>query len=748
MSNFYPRWIFKLRYTLLPVLLLLMVAVPPARSQLQELDLDRIKQATVFILQVRTDGDQFVITCVGSGTIVSAGGLVLTNAHHTVQSRDCNGDALIVAMSVRPDEPPVPRYRASVTQVNPGIDLALLRIDRELDGRLLNPDDLPLLPFVELADSATLSLDATITVIGYPDIGNEGAAAARGTIIGFMAEPSGGERSWIKTTAIIPGTMSGGGAYDLEGRLIGIPTTAPTRATVPGNQCKLVQDTNRDGIINNADSCVPVGDLITAIRPSNFARPLIRAATLNLDIDIFTAPTFQASGLEQPTISRLFFAPSVTSGTPISVVGSLPTGTSSLYLFFDYNNMTPETVYELRVSIDGLPSDTFSLQPVRWSGGSSGMWYIGSSGQRWPNGVYEFRLFVDGIAAGTRTIVVGTSPEPGPAFSNVVFGLLDLQGNILGNGYVLPAGPTATARFIYQNMTNGLPWTVIWYYNGQQIARSDDTWQDDASGAKTVSLQPAGGLVPGNYRVELAIEGRLSATADFVIAGAQEGAIPQVFTDTHFTTAASPQEAVLAAPISTFPNTVTSLYTLFDWQFIAPGTLWTMRWSVDGEAFYEQTVPWNSAESGQDFLTRLSSPTTIPDGTYSFDLFVNGVQLDSAAAVVGIGQLPIDRFARATGVKLTGRIVDAETGHGIEGVTFILISEDFSIAEFVWDQEQIYDLAVTDRNGDFEISRPLQLTAPYSVLIAAQGYLPVAADGFTIQENQPVELLIPLTRDG
>ena len=66
---------------------------------------------------------------------------------------------------------------------------------------------------------------------------------------------------------------------------------------------------------------------------------------------------------------------------------------------FDYLNMTPETVYEVRVTIDGIPTPDVSLAPVRWSGGERGLWYIGSSGQVLPNGVYEFTLVINAIAA-------------------------------------------------------------------------------------------------------------------------------------------------------------------------------------------------------------------------------------------------------------------------------------------------------------------------------------------------------------
>lgn len=748
---------FRLRRAALLLATLLVIggaALPYQHADAQDVsfDLERVQRATVLVMQARSTGSSLAITCVGSGTIVSRDGLILTNAHNTVTGTNCPGDTLIIALSVRLGEAPIPRYQAEIVQADAGIDLALLRITRQNDGRLIAAGSLAL-PFVELADSSQLQLDSTITVVGYPGIGDDPIGAVRGTINGFAAEPSGGEKSWIKSSTEIPAIMSGGGAYDQEGRLIGVPTTAPISGFSPEATCITLQDTNNDGLINRSDICIPIGSTLNSLRPSNFARPLLRAASLGLSVEAVTS--FPALPIESgtPTFRRLFFSPSVNeAGMPTTVIRSLPAGINSLYLFFDYANMTPETVYELRVTIDGIPNPTFSLSPVRWSGGRRGLWYVGSSDQPWPNGLYDFTLFIDGIAADSARLLIGTPATDDPVMSDIVFGIADVRGNVLGNGFVLPTGNTASARFLYRNMIDGAPWTAIWYYEGVEVFRTPEgtVWTDGPNGAKTIPIQDPNGLLPGNYRLELYVEDRLSATSDFTLAGAQEGASALIFADPHYTTAATPQEAVTAASISTFSAGTESIYALFDWQQIAPGTLWTMRWLVDGEVFFQQTQPWNGTQTGNDYLMRLFGQGGVPDGTYRLDLLVNRVQFVSIQSRVGIGQLPIDRFALATGAQMRGQILDFDTGLGIPGVTFVLISEDYSIADFTrdWNQEQVYAIATTDRNGRFEIDRPLQFNVPYSVLITAEGYLPIAADGIEIaSEDNPIDMQIYLSKD-
>ena len=181
------------------------ITLSVAGQSVASLDIDRIKRATVFIYQARNQDNDLLITCVSTGTIVSYDGLILTNAHSTVQSSTCNGNTLIIAINVDLNEPPIPKYRAEVAQVDEGVDLALLQITRELDGRLIAQGALPTLPFVEIADSSEVAIDQNITVVGYADINNQSVDETRGTITAFIAEPSGGNRAWFKTRATIPG---------------------------------------------------------------------------------------------------------------------------------------------------------------------------------------------------------------------------------------------------------------------------------------------------------------------------------------------------------------------------------------------------------------------------------------------------------------------------------------------------------------------------------------------------------------
>lgn len=738
----------------LTLIVALLLGIPfVASAQTIGFDEDRIRRATVFIVQVDPTGVTPVITCASTGTLVSRTGLILTNAHSTVTGDNCSGTDLIIAIGGSTDAPPVPTFRASILQANPGLDIALLQIDRQIDGRLINTVAMEL-PFVELADSSALRLDNTLIIFGYPDMGDSAVQVTRGTVTGFSAEPIGGNQSWIKTNVTLTGTMTGGGAYDQTGRLVGIPTTAPVIGVSPEARCLSLQDTSLDGVINSNDRCVPLGGTINALRPSNFASPLLRAATLRLDLRSANAPLAAAVPSGAPAFNRLFFSPTVNeAGMPSSVVRSLPAGTESVYLFFNYINMTPETVYELRVTNNGVENATFSLSPVRWSGGTNGLWYLGSSGQPWSNGDYDFTLLINGVVADSARLRVGSSAETLPTFSDIAFGIENAGGGVVGNGFVLPTGSIASARFIYRNMTAGTRWASIWYYEGNEALRETLEWTDGESGTKVIRIQDPSGLLPGSYRLELYIDigqgFRLAATSDFTLAGAQVGDFARIFENAHFTTASTATEARTTPPLTSFTTNTETIYALFDWSQIRPGTLWTMRWLVDNERFFEQTIPWAAAENGEDFLMSLSVPGGVPDGRYTMQLLINGIVFGQAEARVGIGQLTIDRLAQATGIQMRGQVFDAQTGEGIAGASIVLISDLFNVSEFTesWDQTQVFAETTTDRQGRFILERLLQPTAPYSLFIVADGYLPISADGLEVAADSPVlDIPIYMTR--
>lgn len=741
-----------LALTLTIALLAAQPAILPVRAQ-TVVDFTTIARATVYITSVYEVAGRRVVSCTASGTLVSADGLILTNAHAVVDSERCRVEDIAISVAVRLTEPPVLTYYAEVVSYDLGLDLAVLRIAQLIDGRRVEMNTLSL-PFVELGDSRRLRLDDTITVFGYEGIGDQTITLSRGTIIGFIAEARGGEQAWLKTSATILGPMAGGGAYNSAGQLIGIPTTAPASDPAAVLDCRQVQDTNGDGLVDSRDRCIPVGGFINALRPSHLARGLVRAARLGI-IDGGHMASAQvaaaAAAAGEPSFGPIFFAPSINeAGQPTMFVTRLPSGASSLYLCFEYRNMRPGITYELRTTRNGDSAPAVSQAPMLWSGGVNGFWYIGSSGQVWQNGVYEFALLIEGRVVQTARITIGGAPEPTPSFSDIVFGLLDSSGNVIGSGYTLGVSNVVSARFIFRDMMAGLPWAAIWYYEGIELRRDGGSWNLGPSGSQTINI--TGDLLPGRYRLELYVEDRLTAAANLILAGGQEGVFARILSNPRFSSSISGGSP--GGPVTeSFSAGISDLYAFVDWQQLAPGTPWTYRWLVDGEVFFEHTEAWAVPESGADFWVRLSSERGLPDGAYRLDILLGGQLFISQVARVGLGQLPVTTGNLATGVQAGGVVVDALTGEGIPGVLFIVLKAQFSVADFVWDESQVFGMSMTDSRGRFELDRLLPYGELYSVVIVTDGYLPVVADAISLDPADPelvdgrLEFRLELNRD-
>ncbi len=126
----------------------------------------------------------------------------------------------------------------------------------------------------------------------------------------------------------------------------------------------------------------------------------------------------------------------------------------------------------------------------------------------------------------------------------------------------------------------------------------------------------------------------------------------------------------------------------------------------------------------------------------------------TATIKVGLGQLPVGTFASAEGVLVSGQITDAETGEGIPGAMFLVLKSEYSIEDFTWDSTQVLGVSLADNTGHFQIPVLLPRGTEddpllYSVVVRAEGYLPISADGIKVvtETKSPVELNVEMNRN-
>ncbi len=710
----------------------------------------QMEQSVVQIIAVDEGrGGKLLPKWSGTGTIISPDGLILTNSHVAMPRLIWDDpmfdyDLLIVALAASPDEPPEPTYLAEVAQYDASLDLAVLRIVQTLDGSPVNTKRLKL-PAVSLGDSDTLATGDELEIFGYAGPAGEPVGSAVGSVAGFSSGRGIKGRAWIRTDAKVEGGYSGGPAVGQDGKLMGVVAAGAATSADEVVQCRYDEDTNGDGVVDQNDTCSATGGAIGTLRPINLALPLIKAATSAVGPEPTPVPQPQPTRKPpavEASVSRLIFAPDIDEyEQPVTVVEALPSGAEALYLFFDYEGFEDGASWQPLLIFDGeTQEDVWSAG--QWEGGSQGTWWVGITGDpELDDGTYEFVITYEGEELESATIEVGGPEEEYPAFSHIVFS----GGG--EEGYLLPGGiKEIEVTFEYANMTRNTAWSYIGYYQGEEIARGEGKPFTRASGTASLPLSSETGFEPGVYRLELYIEDRLAATADCLVGekGAKELFGPITFAE------GIDRRGNPVRPGTTFKSGIKELYAFFDYQGMQDGWEWGWQWSIDGEPLKLQNRTWQDGESGQNEWIRLRSDDALPEGEYQLDLFVEGEMVQSGTCTIaGRGPRPTPTpKPPEDGVEVYGRITDAETGRGIAGAYFVVLQPGITVADFEGDEADIYSIAQTDRKGNFKLPDPLVRGETYSIIVAAEGYRPIAEDDVYVSEDveSPVEVNVELRR--
>lgn len=81
-----------------------------------------------------------------------------------------------------------------------------------------------------------------------------------------------------------------------------------------------------------------------------------------------------------------------------------------------------------------------------------------------------------------------------------------------------PPGPTRIyAVFEYANITPGMAFSFMWYFDGEEALGDKTTWDAKPTGRTWVNIDHPDGLPIGKYDVELLIDGNVLQTGSFVI---------------------------------------------------------------------------------------------------------------------------------------------------------------------------------------------------------------------------------------
>lgn len=194
---------------------------------LDRYEIEQIAHSVVLLANIRNNR----VRSTGTGTIITPDGLILTNAHVVD-----NGQTLLVGVLEDLNDPPEFQFVGEVVSLNESIDVALVAIRYDVEGRSINTAnlDLPYIP-TTLHPEDVYRGDA-IYIFGYPGIGDDYLVVTTGSIVSVENGDVDGQRLpvWYRTDAEIAPGNSGGLAVNGNGEFVGIPTFVQTEGQTGG----------------------------------------------------------------------------------------------------------------------------------------------------------------------------------------------------------------------------------------------------------------------------------------------------------------------------------------------------------------------------------------------------------------------------------------------------------------------------------------------------------------------------------
>ena len=198
-----------------------------------------------------------------SGVVFPTAEFIITNDHVVSANEECTPDVIEIWLTTNDSQSVKKVYNAEVINADYGSDLGILRITN------LGDNVEGLVPL----EAAPLSIIGDeILVYGFPGIAGDSLTVSTGIVSGFINQSG---SSWIKTDASISGGSSGGPAVTRERKLIGIVSQAGSSTEGELVDCRLVEDTNKDGNVDENDTCVPIGSTFFLLVPVERIQNLI-----------------------------------------------------------------------------------------------------------------------------------------------------------------------------------------------------------------------------------------------------------------------------------------------------------------------------------------------------------------------------------------------------------------------------------------------------------------------------------------
>ena len=245
-------------------------------------------------------------------------------------------------------------------------------------------------------------------------------------------------------------------------------------------------------------------------------------------------------------------------------------------------------------------------------------------------------------ATWTSVPVIPTRTQPPPPVNTRFHNLRFAANPGAAPQVVYPVGTGEVfAVWEYSGMNQGDLVQRAWRYNGSNWLNREEVWNLAARGASgtvtdvSVFDKAIGGLTPGDYQLDLFVNGVWQSGGSFTILPRPTDGQPN-FSNLYF--AANPN-----APAQTsFPAGIEQVYAIWNYSNMGVSDVVKRQWAWNGPVWLEREETWDYFHYGPDgVVTDVSifdfDGGGLQSGSYTMAVYLNGVKQLEGAFTIGEG---------------------------------------------------------------------------------------------------------------
>lgn len=200
--------------------------------------------------------------------------------------------------------------------------------------------------------------------------------------------------------------------------------------------------------------------------------------------------------------------------------------------------------------------------------------------------------------------------------------------------------------------------------------------------------------------------------------------------------------------VDAYPADTSTIVAVFQYNCVPKNTTLVTVFTYNGEQVYndKEKLKASTSKGTYGYPLEVKEGGTFDPGEWGVEFYNNKTLLTSGTVTVG----DTEADTASQPVTVQGTVTDKRTKKPIKGALIIVLNPDVKIQDFVKTQKQedVYTASKTDAKGQFELADQVEREVEYGIIVLAQGYKPIAQEGWTVaaDDPDPLELNITLTK--